>query len=109
VAVRSDELVGGVARVRRDGQRALRLECGRYERLDRRVASAAGRGRRLDDDGAAAELELVLADELLLLLLPHATMATALSSSSAASSGFLQVLIRLLLVETETPVRGGSE
>jgi hypothetical protein len=63
----------------------------------------------LDDDGAAAELELVLADELLLLLLPHATMATALSNSSAASSGFLQVLIRLLLVETETPVRGGSE
>jgi len=67
-----------------------------------------------DDDAdvevdAGAEDELVLADELLLLLLPHAAIATAQQSGSAASSGFLQVLIRLLLVETETPVSGGSQ
>ena len=52
---------------------------------------------------AGAEDELVLADELLLLLLPHAAIATAQQSGSAASSGFLQVLIRLLLVETTNP------
>ncbi|HUA02824.1 MAG TPA: hypothetical protein VMB27_02900 [Solirubrobacteraceae bacterium] len=58
-----------------------------------------------DDDVAAVEVELdagaadelVLADELLLLLLPHAAIAATQQSASAASSGFLQVLIRLLL------------
>jgi hypothetical protein len=55
------------------------------------------------DAGADAEDELELADELLLLLLPHAAIATAQQSGSAASSGFLQVLIRLLLVETTNP------
>jgi len=53
-------------------------------------------------DGAAVEVdveaELELDDELLLLLLPHAATVTAHDSKSAASSGFLQILIRLLLV-----------
>jgi hypothetical protein len=56
----------------------------------------------LDDAAAGVDVEadVALGDELLLLLLllPHAATVTAHDSVSAASSGFLQVSIRLLLV-----------
>ena len=77
LAVRADELVGRVARVGGDGQRALGLDRRRDERRDRRSAPEAV--ELVDEDVDEDELDVVL----LLLLLPHPATADAASASTA--------------------------